>query len=81
MEMQSFQFAQLASGLALVQYFLSMVPFLHFGMVMYILCHDVGEECDLSAFNLDFKGVYSLGIVWVSEETQNFEVYNVLRLL
>ena len=36
MEMQSLEFAQLVFGLALVQYFLSMLPSLCFGMVMYV---------------------------------------------
>jgi hypothetical protein len=39
MEMQSLEFAQLGFGLPLVQYFLTMLPFPHFGTVMHILCH------------------------------------------
>ena len=50
MEMQSLGFAQLVSGPALVQHSLTMLPFLHLGVVMDILCRGVGEECDLSAF-------------------------------
>ena len=33
--------------LALVQYFLTMFPSLHFGVVMYVLCHYMLEVCDL----------------------------------
>ena len=47
MEMQSLEFALVIFSLALVQYFFSMLPFLHFGTVMYILCHDMLEVCDL----------------------------------
>ena len=39
--------AQLLSGLALVQHLLTMLPLLHFGKVMHILCHGMGKECDL----------------------------------
>ena len=53
MEMESLEFAQLVCSLALVQYFLTMLPSLHFGMVMYILCHYMLEVCDL-LFDLDF---------------------------
>ena len=45
-------------SLALVQYFLSMIPFLHFRMVMYILCYCVLEVCDL-LFHFDFTRDYS----------------------
>lgn len=37
MEMQSLVFAQLVFSLDSVQYFLIMLPFLHFGMAKYIL--------------------------------------------
>ena len=47
MEMQSMEFAQLGFGLALVQYFLTVLPFIYFEMVMYILCHYILEVCDL----------------------------------
>lgn len=44
-------------GLALVCYFLAMLPSLHFRMVMYILilCHFMLEACDLI---FDFTGDY-----------------------
>lgn len=57
MEMQSLEFAQLVFGLTLVQYFLTMFPFLHFGVVMYILCHYMLQVCDL--FDLDLIEDYS----------------------
>ena len=47
MEMQSLEFAQLVFSLALVQYFLPMLPFLPFQLVMYILCHCMLKVCDL----------------------------------
>ena len=47
MEMQGLEFAQLVFSLALIQYFLTMLPFLHFEMVMYILCHCMLQVCDL----------------------------------
>ena len=39
MEIQSLEFAQLVFILALVQYPLTMLPSLHFRIVMYTLCH------------------------------------------
>ena len=57
-EIQSLQFAWLVFSLALVQYFLSRIPFLHFRMVMYILCYYMLEVCDL-LFYFDFTGDYS----------------------
>lgn len=38
-EKQSLEFAQLVFSLASVQYFLTVLPFLPFGIVMQILCH------------------------------------------
>ena len=58
MELQSLEFAQLVFGLVLVQYFLTVFPSLHFGMVMYILCHHVLKGRDL-LFDFDFTGDYS----------------------
>ena len=55
MEMQILKFAQLFFGLALVQNFLTMVPFLHFRMRMYILWLSMFKVCDLS---FDFVGDY-----------------------
>ena len=45
--MQNLEFALLGFVLALGQYFLTMFPFFHFGMVMFILCYCLLEECDL----------------------------------
>ena len=39
MEMQSSKFARLVFSLVLVQYFLIVLPFLQFGMVIFIMCH------------------------------------------
>lgn len=39
--------AQLVFVLDLVQCFFIMLPFLHFGKVMCILCHCILEVCDL----------------------------------
>ena len=47
MGMQSLEVAQLVFGLALVQHFFIMLPYLHFEMVIYIL--DIGM-CDLLFF-------------------------------
>ena len=57
-EMQSLEFTQLVFSLALVQCFLTMLPFLHFGIVMYILCYYMLEVCDL-LFYFDFTWCYS----------------------
>ena len=38
---------------ALIQYFLIILLFLHFGKVIYILCHYMLEVCDL-LFGFDF---------------------------
>ena len=37
-------------GLALVQYFFTVSPFLPFGMTVYILCHCLLEVCNLFLF-------------------------------
>ena len=59
MELQSLEFAQLVPDLALVQYFLTMLPSVwSLGMVMYILCHYMSEGRDLP-FYFDFTGDYS----------------------
>ena len=58
MEVQSLEFAQLVFGLALVQYFLTMLPSLCFGVVTYILGHFMLEVCDL-LFYFDFTGEQS----------------------
>ena len=39
MEMQILEFFHLVFSLSLVQYFLTMLSFLHFEIIMYILCH------------------------------------------
>lgn len=46
MEMQNLEFVELVFGLELVYYFLTMLPFRPFGMMMYILCHEILEVCD-----------------------------------
>ena len=43
MGMQSLEFAQLVPNLVLVQYFLTMLPSLHCGIVMYALSHYMFE--------------------------------------
>lgn len=75
MELQSLEFAQQVFGLALVQYFLTMFPFPHFRMVMYILCHYMLEVCNL-LYYFDFTGDYISEISQVSEETLNFGSLN-----
>ena len=45
-------------GLGMVQYFLTVFLSLHFGVVMYILCHDMLKVCDL-LFDFDFIEDYS----------------------
>lgn len=50
MKMQCLEFAQLVFRLALFQYFLTMTPSLHSGMLLYILCHYMLEVCDMFLF-------------------------------
>jgi hypothetical protein len=60
MEMLSLESAPLGFGLALVQYFLTMLPFLCFRTVIYILCHYMLEVSDLVFFiYFYFIGDYS----------------------
>ena len=56
MNTQYVEFAQLVFSLALVQHFLTKPTPLHFGLVMYILCHYMLEVCDL-CFDFDFTGI------------------------
>lgn len=65
--MQSVEFAQLSVGLALIQYFLTMLPFPHFEMGIYILCHFMVEVNLL--FDFHFIGVTVKGVPGVSEQT------------
>ena len=53
MDMQSLNFVHLSFGLTLVQYFLTMLRSLCFGMVVHILCQCVLEVCDL-LYDFDF---------------------------
>lgn len=57
-DMEGLEFALLGCSLALVQCFLSVPPFFHFGIVMYSLCHCVLEVCNLP-FDCAFTGDYS----------------------
>lgn len=56
----------LVFSLALVQYFLIMLPFLSFGMVMCILCHYILEVWD---FFFYLQGDTVKRQSWVSKET------------
>lgn len=47
MQMQGLEFALLGFSLSLAQYFLTVLPSLPVGMVMYILCHCMLEICGL----------------------------------
>ena len=59
-EQKDLEFALLGFGLALVQYFLTMLPFLCFRTVIYILCHYMLEVSDLVFFiYFYFIGDYS----------------------
>ena len=51
--MQSLEFSLLIFGLALVRYFLAVLPSLCFEIVMCILCYYMLEVCDL-LFDFDF---------------------------
>ena len=53
MDKQSLKFVQVIFCLSLVQYFLTILSFLPFGMVMYILCQCLLEVC---ALLFDFIG-------------------------
>ena len=55
MEVQNLEFALLGLYLAFVQYFLTMLFFLHFRMVM---CHFMLVECNLH-FGFDYIGLSS----------------------
>ena len=44
---EEFRVVQLVFNLASLQHFLTMHPSLHFGALMYILCHYMLEVCDL----------------------------------
>lgn len=57
-EAQGLESALLLSALALAQGFLTMLPFLPFGMKMYTLYHCMFDVCDL-LFYLDFIRGYS----------------------
>lgn len=46
-EMQSLGLTLLVLGLVLVEHFLTTLPFLPFGLVMYILCRCMLEACGL----------------------------------
>ena len=48
MEMQNLEFDILVFGVAVVQYFLTMLPFLHFGIRMHMLCCFILKVCNLS---------------------------------
>jgi hypothetical protein len=52
------EFALLVLGLALVQYFLIMLPFLLSEIVTHVLCHCMLEVRDL-LFDVDFAESYS----------------------
>ena len=52
-EVQNLEFSLQVFGLALVQHFLNVFPFLCSGPVMCILCHYMLEVCDL-LFYFDF---------------------------
>ena len=58
MEMHSWEFVQLVFSLAVVQYFLAMLPPLNFGRVIYTLCHYMLKVCDL-LFDFDSMEDYS----------------------
>lgn len=47
MEMQNVEIAQWVFSLSLTQYFLTVIPSLRFGKVMYISCHCMLQVCDL----------------------------------
>ena len=55
---EEFRVVQLVFNLASLQHFLTMHPSLHFGALMYILCHYMLEVGDL-VFNFDFTWGYS----------------------
>lgn len=57
MELQDLVFSMLGFCLALVYCFLTTLPFLPFGMAMYILCHYMLDLCDV--FDFHFIGGYS----------------------
>ena len=55
MEMENLVFTLLGFVLDLVRHFLTVLPILPFGVVMYILCHCMLEVCNL-LFDFDFIG-------------------------
>lgn len=62
MKIQSLEFTQLVSSFGLVQFFVTVLSSLHFGTVMYALCHDTLNVCDLFLI-LILIGDYSKEIV------------------
>ena len=81
MELPSLEYAQLVFSVDFFQCFLAIFPSLHFGMVMYILCHChyMLEVYDL-LFDFDFyRGITVKRLQCVSEKTLDFETS--LRLL
>lgn len=54
MELWDLEFALLGLGLALFQYFVTMLPFPFFGIILHFLCHRMVEVCNLS-FDFDFS--------------------------
>lgn len=77
-KMQNLEFAGLVLGLALIYYFLTVLPFSPFGMVMYILCRCMFKVCDLLLFVI---WVTVKRLPGVSEDTLNFGLGTLLRLL
>lgn len=54
-EIQNLEFTLMTFGLALVRYFLILLPLLPFGMTICILCHFILEVCD-PLIDFDFIG-------------------------
>lgn len=75
MGMDSLEFAMLFLGLALVLYFLTLLLFLCFEMLMYILYHCMWKYVTCF-FHFDFMGITVKRLPWFSYENLNFGLLN-----
>ena len=80
MKMQGL-FAQLIFSIALIQFFLTVLPFLHFGTIWYIICQCMLEANDLflilTLYGVTIKKLYE----YQKRLTSNFELLSIIDRL